>query len=564
MASNQRKSNKLKKAPTGVEGFDEITFGGLPQGRPSLFCGSAGCGKTLFAMEFLIRGATQFNEPGVFIAFEETPEELTKNVASLGFDLDELIRKKKLAIDYIQLDRSEIQETGEYDLEGLFIRLNYAIETVGAKRVVLDTIETLFSGLPNEAILRSELVRLFRWLKTKGVTAVITAERGDGSLTRHGLEEYVADCVVLLDHRVTNQISTRRLRVVKYRGSFHGTNEYPFLIGENGISVLPVTSLGLTHTASDERVSSGVPRLDKMLGGKGFYRSSSILISGTAGTGKSTLSAKFVAEACRKGERALYLAFEESQSQIIRNMKSVGIDLGPFVKKGLLEFHTTRPTYHGLEMHLVTIHDLVNRFKPSVLVVDPITNLTTIGSEIEVKTMLTRLIDFLKIKNVTAMFTSLTSGGNNLDQSEVGVSSLMDSWILVRNLESGGERNRALYILKSRGTAHSNQVREFLISHQGIDLIDVYAGGGEIFVGSARLAQEAKDKAEDVLKRQQSERKQREYVRKQAAIEAQITALRAELEAEKDELDTGVMEEKLRISTTASERKKLSEARKAD
>jgi circadian clock protein KaiC len=564
MAKTTIQNKALKKSPTGIHGFDEITQGGLPHGRPSLFCGSAGCGKTLFAMEFLVRGATDFNEPGVFVAFEETPEELAQNVASLGFDLDDLVRKKKLAIDYVQLDRNEIQETGEYDLEGLFIRLNYAIESIGAKRIVLDTIETLFAGLPNESTLRSELVRLFRWLKTKGVTAIITAERGDGTLTRHGLEEYVADCVVLLDHRVTDQISTRRLRVVKYRGSVHGTNEYPFLIGKNGLSVLPVTSLELNHKASTDCISSGIARLDTMLGGKGFYRGSSVLISGTAGSGKSTLSASFVAETCRNGGRALYFAFEESQYQIMRNMRSVGIDLEPYVKKGLLTFHAARPTYHGLEMHLVTIHDLIARLKPDVVVIDPVTNLIAVGTENEVRSMLTRLIDFLKMKGVTSLFTSLTTAGEFLDTSAIGISSLMDTWLLVRNLESGGERNRALYILKSRGMAHSNQVREFRITDKGIDLVDVYIGNGEVFCGTARIAQQAREKAEEALKLQQLERKRRDFERKRTAIEAQITALRAELDAEKEEVQTVLNQEKSRMSARASEQKRMAELRKAD
>jgi len=537
IALNHRRAPALKKSPSGISGFDEITGGGLPQGRPALVCGAAGCGKTLFATEFLVRGAQDWNEPGVFVAFEETADELASNVASLGFDLNTLVRQKKLLLDHVHIERSEIQETGDYDLEGLFIRLNHAIDSIGAKRVVLDTIEALFSGLPNEMILRAELRRLFRWLKDKGVTAVITAERGERMLTRYGLEEYVADCVILLDNRVHDQISTRRLRVVKYRGSLHGTNEYPFLIGETGISILPVTSLGLSHTASRERISSGIPRLDEMLGGRGFYRGSSILISGTAGSGKSTLSSKFIAAACLRGERALYFAFEESASQIQRNMLSIGLDLGPFLRSGLLRFHASRPTYNGLEMHLVALHEAVQRFRPQVIVVDPITNLTEVGPPIEVKSMLTRLIDFFKGEKITAMFTSLTAGGANLDQSEVGVSSLMDTWLVVRNLESGGERNRALYVLKARGMAHSNQVREFVLSAQGVQLIDVYAGGGEVLVGTARLLREAHEREEQVRLQQQQQLSKRHLERRRKAIEAQIAALRAELEAEQDELE---------------------------
>ena len=533
---HQRRLRPLQKVPSGISGFDQITGGGLPQGRPALVCGGAGCGKTLFATEFLVRGAQQFNEPGVFVAFEETAAELASNVASLGFDLNSLIRRKKLLIDHIHIERSEIQETGDYDLEGLFIRLNHAIDAIGAKRVVLDTIEALFSGLPNEMLLRAELRRLFRWLKDKGVTAVITAERGERTLTRYGLEEYVADCVIVLDHRVHDQISTRRIRVVKYRGSFHGTNEYPFLIGETGISILPVTSLGLAHVASKERISSGIPRLDTMLGGRGFYRGSSVLVSGTAGSGKTTLAAHFAAAACGRGERALYFAFEESASQIQRNMLAVGLDLAPFLRSGCLRFHASRPTYHGLEMHLVALHEAVQRFRPHVIVIDPITNLTEIGSPLEVKSMLTRLIDYFKSEKLTALFTSLTAGGANLDQSEIGVSSLMDAWLVVRNLESGGERNRALYVLKARGLAHSNQVREFVLSAQGVDLIDVYSGTGEVLVGSARLAQAAREREAVLVAQQEQDLRHRQFERRRKTIEAQVAALRAELEAEQDEL----------------------------
>ena len=406
------KNRSLPKAPTGIQGLDEITGGGLPRGRPTLVCGSAGCGKTLLAMEFLVRGATEFGEPGVFMAFEETAEELAQNVRSLGFDLEDLAEQNKLLVDFVRVERSEIEETGEYDLEGLFIRLGHAIDSLGAKRVVLDTLETLFGGLSNAAILRAELRRLFRWLKDKGVTAIITGERGDGTLTRHGLEEYVSDCVIVLDHRVTEQLSTRRLRIVKYRGTTHGTNEYPFLIDENGISVLPVTSLGLSQEASDERISTGIPRLDAMLGGKGVYRGSSVLISGTAGTGKTSLAAHFADATCRRGERCLYFAFEESESQLVRNMRSIGLDLAPWSKKGLLRFHATRPSAYGLEMHLATLHKLVNEFEPRVVVVDPITTFLGAGTSVEAESMLMRLIDFLKAQQITAMFTSLTHGGN--------------------------------------------------------------------------------------------------------------------------------------------------------
>jgi circadian clock protein KaiC len=467
----------LPKSPTGIPGMDEITGGGLPKGRPTLIAGSAGCGKTLFAMEFLVNGAIQYNEPGIFVAFEENAEELAQNIASLGFDLKELIKQKKLIVDYVRIERSEIEETGEYDLEGLFIRLGHAIDTIGAKRVALDTVEVLFAALPNQGILRAELHRLFRWLKDKGMSAIVTAERGDGTMTRFGLEEYIADCVILLDHRVIEQVSTRRLRIVKYRGSLHGTNEYPFLIGKNGISVLPITSLGLEHKVPSGRVSTGVKELDEMLGGEGFHRGSSILISGTAGTGKSSVAAAFVDAACRRGARCLYFAFEESTNQILRNMRSIGIDLAPHVKKGLLQFHVARPTLYGLEMHLVTMYDLIKEYQPEIVVLDPITDFFAIGSKAEVKAAITRIIDFLKANQITALFTSYTSEEDTPDQTIVGVSSLIDTWISLRNLESNGKRHRGLFILKSRGMAHSNQIRSFELTDDGIKIGELDPAG---------------------------------------------------------------------------------------
>ena len=475
----------IAKAPTGVTGLDEITGGGLPKGRPTLVCGGAGCGKTLLAIEFLVRGATRFHEPGVFVAFEETEEELTKNVASLGFDLAALVRQRKIALDHVYIERSEIEETGQFDLEGLFVRLGHAIASIGAKRVVLDTIEALFASLPNEAILRAELRRLFRWLKEKGVTAMITGERGEGTLTRYGLEEYVADCVILLDHRIVDQISTRRLRVIKYRGSFHGTNEYPFLIEANGISVLPITSLGLKHPAPTERVATGVADLDAMLGAKGYFRGSNVLVSGAAGTGKSSLAAAFVEAACKRGERAVYFAFEESPEQILRNMGSIGIHLAPWVSRGLLRFHAVRPSIYGLEMHLLSMHQVIAETKPSVVAIDPVSNLISIGERPDVRSMLTRLIDFLKTERITSLFTSLTEN-DTPDISQAAVSSLMDTWVLVRNVEQNGERRRALYLLKSRGMAHSNRVREFSLSSKGIKLIDSRSDEGSFMVAEAQ------------------------------------------------------------------------------
>ena len=527
-SQSQFKGPTLEKTRSGIGGLDEITHGGLPRGRPSLICGSAGCGKTLFSMEFLVRGATEFDEPGVFMAFEETAEELAQNVRSLGFDLDKLIADKKIAVDYVHIERSEIEETGEFDLEGLFLRLGMAIDEVGAKRVVLDTIENLFGGFANTLILRSELRRLFRWLKERGVTALITAERGEGTLTRNGIEEYVSDCVILLDHRVTEQVSTRRLRVVKYRGSTHGTNEYPFLIDENGIAVLPLTSVGMDHPASKERVASGVPALDEMLGGQGYYRGSSILISGTAGTGKTSLAAHFANATCERGERCLYLAFEESPRQLIRNMRSIGIGLEPWVKKGLLRIEASRPSLHGLEMHLVRVHKQVAQVKPAVVVIDPISNLVTAGTQIDTEAMLVRLIDFLKTSGITALFTNLTTGGNAWERTDVGVSSIIDTWILLRDIELGGERNRGLYVLKSRGMKHSNQIREFVITPKGIELQPVYVGPEGVLTGSMRAAQEAREKAAQLERAQQVQRRQRELAARRAALEAQIKALQAE------------------------------------
>ena len=544
----------LAKAPTGIEGLDEITGGGLPAGRPTLLCGSAGCGKTMLAMEFLVRGATQFSEPGVFMMFEENAAELTANVRSLGFDLEELAAQKLIVLDYVHVERSEIEETGEYDLEGLFIRLGHAIDSIGAKRVVLDTVEALFAGLPNHAVLRAELRRLFRWLKDRGMTAVITGEKGEGNaITRYGLEEYVADCVIILDQRIQEQISTRRLRVLKYRGTAHGTNEYPFLIGAHGFSVLPITSLQLDHQVSMQRVPTGIGRLDEMLGGQGVFRGSSVLVSGSPGTGKSSIAAKLVETACRRGERTLFFAYEESTAQIVRNMRSVGIDLEPWVKKGLLEIHSSRPTLLGLEQHLVMMHDLVRAFRPTVVAVDPISNLTMAYDDAEVKPTLMRLIDFLKKEQITAVFTSLTSGGGATaasEDSQLGVSSLMDTWLLLRNVEFTGERNRTIFVRKSRGMAHSNQVREFILSDKGIDLVDVYLGGDRVLTGSARVAQEAQERAAATLREQDHQRKLRQLASKRKAIESQIAALQAEAEAETEEVHFAIAQETLQEKAT--------------
>jgi len=558
-----RRLPTLEKAPTGITGLDEITEGGLPRGRPTLVCGSAGCGKTLFGVEFLVRGVTQFGEPGVFVSFEEKAEELAKNVASLGFDVESLEASNQLVVDHVHVERSEIEETGEYDLEGLFIRIGYAVDRVGAKRIVLDTIETLFSGLSNPAILRAELRRLFRWLKERGLTAVVTGERGDGQLTRQGLEEYVSDCVILLDHRVVDQLSTRRVRIVKYRGSVHGTNEYPFLIGRTGISVLPVTSLKLDHEVSSERVSTGVPRLDAMLGGQGYYRGSSVLISGTAGTGKTTLVAHALDAACRRGERALAFVFEESPSQIVRNMRSIGLDLEPWLRKGRLRIQAARPTLQGLEMHLTAMHGVLEEFRPALVAVDPLTNLIQAGSAKDVQMVVLRLLDSLKAKQITGIYTTL-SRPESTEETDVGVSSLMDTWLLLRDFEETGERNRVLYVLKSRGMPHSNQVREFRLSERGIELVDVYTGASGVLTGSARLAREAEDRAHDVERRLEIERKQRLLKRQREALRARIAALEAEFQAENEEVMRLIEQEEERERVLADDRVRMARSRHAE
>jgi circadian clock protein KaiC len=556
-------NNNLPKSPTGIQGFDEITIGGLPKGRPTLICGAAGCGKTLFGLEFLVRGATQFNEPGVLMSFEETKDELVANVASLGFDLQDLIEQKKIALDHVHIERSEIEETGEYDLEGLFIRLGYAIDSIGAKRVVLDTIESLFAGLPNQLILRAELRRLFRWLKDKGVTAIITGERGEDTLTRQGLEEYVSDCVIFLDHRVTEQTSTRRLRVVKYRGTVHGTNEYPFLIDEDGFSVLPVTSLGLNHNVSNERVSSGIPALDKMLEGKGYYRGSTVLVSGTAGVGKTSIAAHFAEAACKRGERVLYFCFEESPNQLMRNMLSIGINLETWQKKGLLQFQATRPTFYGLEMHLAVTHKTVNAFKPDIVILDPINTFVISDNDMEVKTMLMRIVDFLKANQITALFTSLTSN-ESFESSEAGLSSLIDTWLMLRDIELSGERNRGIYVLKSRGMANSNQIREFILTGHGVELREVYIGAKGVLTGSARIAQEARENADRLIHEKEIERKKRELERKRKILQAQIDALHAKFESEESEAIEMIEMEQDKIKRLKQDIMEMAKSRKAE
>jgi circadian clock protein KaiC len=543
----------LSKAPTGIDGLDEITCGGLPRGRPTLLCGGAGCGKTMVAAEFLVHGATKFGEPGVFMSFEETAEELVENMRSLGHDLRGLQQRKLLALDFVHVERSEIQETGEYDLDGLFIRLGHAIDSLGARRVVLDTVEALFAGVPNHAILRAELRRLFRWLKTRGVTAIVTGERGEATLTRYGLEEYVADCVIALDHRIVEQVSTRRLRVIKYRGSPHGTNEYPFLIDRHGVSVMPITSLQLDHAAPEERVSTGIAGLDRMLGGAGVYRGSSVLVSGSPGTGKSSVAVSFIDAACARGEKALLFAYEESESQLLRNMRSIGFDLQHWTRKGLLRIESTRPTLHGLEQHLVHMHELVRSFDPAVVAVDPVSNLTLQGEDAGLKHTLMRLIDFLKKRGTTALFTSLTSdAAAMIATSEVGISSLMDSWVLLSNLAYNGERTRTLQVLKSRGMSHSNQIREFVMTERGVDLVDVYMHGEQVLTGAARVAHEARMHAANELLGRDHARRRRDLAGRRQALDAQIAALNLEAERQVGDVEFAIERERLEAEATRS------------
>jgi circadian clock protein KaiC len=556
--------NKLKKCLTGIQGLDELTNGGLPANRITLVCGAAGCGKTLLGMEFLVRGAMNQNEPGVFISFEENKEELEQNVSSLGWDISRLTQQKLILIDYIYIERNEIEVSGEYDLEGLFIRLGNAIDSIGAKRIVIDTIEVLFSSFSNMAILRAEIRRLFRWLKQKGVTAIVTGEKGEKMLTRYGLEEYVSDCVIEIVHNLENQIATRRIRIVKYRGSVHGTNDYPFLIDENGISVIPITSITLDHKISIERVATGITRLDAMLEGKGYFRGSSILISGTAGSGKTSVACSFVNAACARGERCLYFAFEESNDQIVRNMKSIGINLEQWIKNGSLAIHATRPSHHGVEAHLAQIIKVISAFKPQVVIIDPITNLIASGSDVDVNSMLTRLIDYLKKYLITMMCTNLTGGGNAFEATDAGISSVIDSWLLLRDVELGGERNRVMYILKSRGMSHSNQMREFLITDKGLDLLDVYLGSEGVLTGTARFTQIARMNAAEKKRMSEINRLQTEIERKRKTMDARISLIRDEYESTEAELNSLLLQERILDEESESDQKQIGRLRRSD
>ena len=561
-AANNPPPKGIQKCPTGIRGLDELTFGGLPRGRSTLVYGGAGSGKTLLALEFIVHGARDYKEPGVYLSFDETAKELADNIASLGLDLDDLIERKRVIVDHVSIDRSELTATGDYNLDGLFARLGNAIKAIGAKRVVLDSVESIFAALPNEVLVRAELRRLFDWLKAAGVTTLITGEQGGNQLTRHGLEEYISDCVVFLDHRAINQVSTRRLRIIKYRGSPHGTNEYPAMIDSKGLSVLPISSLSLNYEVSSKRVSTGIERLDTLLGGKGFYRGSSILVSGTSGTGKTSLAASFAAQICKLGERCLFLPMEESPQQLIRNMSSIGIDLATPLKTGLLHLHSIQPAIYGLEGHLLHLHNLVAEFRPSVVILDPITNLSAIGDQLEIKAMFTRLIDFLKNQGVTTLFTSLTGSETPLENSEVGISSMIDTWIMLKMVETSTERNRLIYVLKSRGMAHSNQMREFNLTDAGIEVLDVYTGSGADYTGTGRLTRQALDRASVLSGRQAAE--QRELDLEHRSLQAQIAMLQTRAAGIETEKAFASEQVRLLAETLQADKGRMALARKAD
>ncbi|HMK47878.1 MAG TPA: circadian clock protein KaiC [Methanocella sp.] len=555
-------ASKLVKVPTGIKGFDDIMMGGLPGGRSTLVAGGAGSGKTMFGMEFIVHGATEFNEPGIYVSFEENIDDLKKNFASMNFDLTRLIDEKKIIIDHVFIERNMIEETGEYDLEALFIRLGYEIDSIGAKRVALDTIEVLFSGLTNHAVIRAEILRLFRWLKDRGVTTIVTGERGQFTLTRYGLEEYIADCVILLDNRIDNELSTRRLRIIKYRGSSHGTGEYPFLIGKAGITIFPITSIRTDYKMSMQTVSTGMPIMDEMLDGKGYFKGSTVLVSGTAGTGKTSLGAHFVDAACRRGEKCLYISLEENQGQVVRNMRSIGINLQQWIDKGRLKFHVARPAMHGIEMHLLMMEDEANRFKPQNILIDPITDFTMVGGGREVKSMLIRLIDLFKARGITIMMTELIRGDIRVEKPETYISSLIDTWILLRNFEYGGERCRGLTILKSRGMAHSNQIREFVMSSDGIKLLSPYIGPEGVFMGSIKLSQEAKDNARILNIKREIQHKHDMLEEKMLEYEAKMLAVKTQQKVEESDLKKGLAMAEQDLQILLGDREQLSRERK--
>lgn len=559
-----QKNNELPKSPTGIAGFDDITNGGLPTARTTLVCGGTGSCKTLFSMQFLVKGAIEFDEPGVFLSFEETKDELAQNVTSFGWDLPAMSEQKKIYLDHINIEKSEMEEVGDYSLQGLFLRIEAAVKAVNAKRIVIDTLEALFAAFTDENVIRAEIRRLFRWLKDKKLTAVITGEKGEKTFTRNGLEEYISDCVLFLDNRMIDQVCTRRLRIVKYRGTSHGTNEYPFILTDTGFSMFPITTLEMDYAIINERVSSGIDRLDTMLDGQGYFRGSSILISGTAGTGKTSFGASFAYAACSRNERVIYFSFEEAPSQIVRNMKSIGIDLKPAVEKGLLAFHSVRSTTYGLETHLAMMIDKINAFKPSIVVVDPISNFSSVSDLKDVKEVLTRIIDYMKSEGITALFTDLSHSGTQEETTEAAISSLMDTWVLLRDIEIGGERNRGLYLLKSRGMAHSNQIREYLITKKGIDLVDAYIGPSGVLTGTARIVQEAKEDSELLIQKQKIERLKRELKRKEKLLKSRYEDIKTEFDSSKEDMEIAIAEEEARIKTMEKSKERLGHMRWKD
>lgn len=536
---------RLAKCPTGIEGLDTLTNGGLPRNRLTLICGSAGSGKTSLGIEFLVQGIIKYDEPGLFITFEEKPQEIIENAASIGFDLEDLINKKKLFIEYIPVQEEEVMQSGDYTLEALFIRFEQVITSIAVKRVTLDTLDSIFASLGNTPVLRAEIYRLFNWLKQKNITSLVTSEAGITTLSRNGLEEYISDCVISLRTNIVSEVLTRFLRVVKYRGSKHGTNEYPFLITDIGINLFPITSNYLNNIVSTEFVSTGVKELDEMMDNKGYYRGSTVLVTGTAGTGKSSLAAVFSNSICQTGERCIYFTFEEMINQILRNMSSVNLNLQQWIDKDLLKFYAYRSPTYGLETHLLTIQNVIKEFKPHAVIIDPITNFDLIGTELEIKSMMTRLIDFLKAQQITALFTSLATTIDPREQTEIGISSLIDSWLVLQNLEQAGERTRGITILKSRGIAHSNQIREFIITSNGIKLEKIYVGPNGILTGSARLDQEEQEKLHLLLQEKETLRRKKLLEHKKALLEAKIMALKSEFDADVEEIESLIMKEEI-------------------
>jgi len=477
----------IPKTATGIPGLDQILNGGLPKGRVTLVVGNSGTGKTLLGIEFLVNGIRQHDENAILVTFEESASKVTENVSSLGFDLNNLQDDGKLTVMAFKVDLPE-KNRGYFDFSPLLVLLEEAIVCIGAKRVVLDTIELLFGAYSDQTTARIELVKLMRWLEDRGVTAIITGESGNNALTRFGIEEYVSDCVIVLDHRVREEISTRLLRVMKYRGSVHGTNEYPFLIAKNGFIVLPVSSLSLDYAVSRERVSVGVPELDEMLSG-GPYRGSTTLVTGVSGTGKTSVAMSMVNAACARGERSLVLLYEESAFQLERDMGSIGINLKRWTDSGMLKIWASRPLEYGLENHLAIFINMLESFKPAIVAIDGLTAFSRGGFDPDVFIFITRKIGILKARGITTVLTTLKKDVED-ESSSLHISSLTDTGILLRNIEKNGERNRLLAVTKSRGTAHSNQLREFTLSSDGIRLVDVYIGPDGILVGSERRAQE--------------------------------------------------------------------------